>query len=149
MTRKFLQPLVDALAGLTAMMRPGRLRELAGARAAAVAGLLPGAGDVFGAPPTERAAPEVELRRAFEGVTSMLRGLAVRSPVLVVLDDLQNAGQATVEFLHYLARRSGPARRQWLRSPAPWRPAPPPHPMRQAKKAKQAGRRRPRGIGSI
>ena len=106
----FLQPLVDALAGLTATMRPDRLRELAGARAAAVAGLLPGAGDVFGAPPTERAAPEVELRRAFEGVTSMLCGLGPRAPVLVVLDDLQNAGQATVEFLHYLARRSGPAR---------------------------------------
>ena len=106
----FLQPVIDALAGLTAMMRPDRLRELAGARAAAFAGLLPGAGEVFGVPPTERAAPEVELRRAFEGVASMLCGLAGRSPVLVVLDDLQNAGQATVEFLHYLARRAGSAR---------------------------------------
>ena len=96
--------------GVTATMRPDRLRELAGARAAAFAGLLPGAGEVFGAPPTERAAPEVELRRAFEGVTSMLCGLAARAPVLLVLDDLQNAGQATVEFLHYLARRAGPAR---------------------------------------
>lgn len=106
----FLQPVVDALAGLTATVSPDLLLELAGARAAAVAGLLPGAGEVFGPVPAERAAPEVEIRRAYEGVASMLRGLAARSPVLVVLDDLQNAGEATVEFLHYLVRRSGAAR---------------------------------------
>jgi DNA-binding SARP family transcriptional activator len=51
----FLQPFVDALAGLVATMRPDRLRELEGARVAAFAGLLPAAGQVFGAPPAERA----------------------------------------------------------------------------------------------
>lgn len=106
----FLQPVVDALAVLTASIRPDRLRELAGAEAAAFAGLLSGAGDVFGSPPMERAAPEVELRRAYEGVTAMLSALGAGPPVLMVLDDLQNVGQATVEFLHYLARRSGSAR---------------------------------------
>ena len=106
----FLQPMIDALAGWTAATRSDRLRELAGARAAAFAGLLPGAGDVFGAPPTERSAPEVELRRAYEGLTALLCGLAARAPVLLVLDDLQNAGQATVEFLHYLAMRTAAAR---------------------------------------
>ena len=109
----FLQPFVDALAGLVATMRPDRLRELTGARAAAFAGLLPAAGQVFGPPPVGRAAPEAELRRAFEGVTACCRGLAAQRTLLLVLDDLQNAGRATVDLLHYLARhaRAGAAAR--------------------------------------
>ena len=106
----FLQPFVDALAGLVSTMRPDRLRELTGARAAAFAGLLPAAGQVFGSPPAERAAPEAELRRAYEGVTAMLSGLAEQRTLLLVLDDLQNAGRATVDLLHYLARHLGRAR---------------------------------------
>lgn len=105
----FLQPFVDALAGLVAMMRTDRLRDLSGARAAAFAGLLPTAGPVFGAPPAERAAPEAELRRAYEGVTAMLSGLAEQRTLLLVLDDLHNAGQATIDLLHYLARHLGTA----------------------------------------
>jgi hypothetical protein len=46
----------------------------------------------------------MERRRAFEAVTAFLRGLAARSPVLLVVDDLQYAGQSTVELLHYLGR---------------------------------------------
>jgi len=46
----------------------------------------------------------MERRRAFEAVTAFLRGLAVRGPVLLVVDDLQYAGQSTVELLHYLGR---------------------------------------------
>jgi len=106
----FLQPFVDALAGLVGTMRPDRLRELSGARATAFAGLLPAAGELFGAPPAVRAAPEVELRHAFEGVTAMLRGLADQRTVLLVLDDLQNAGQATIDLLHYLGRHLGKTR---------------------------------------
>ena len=46
----------------------------------------------------------MERRRAFEAVTAFLRGLAARSPVLLVVDDLQYAGHSTVELLHYLGR---------------------------------------------
>src|SRR5580658_7851259 len=46
------------------------------------------------------------LRRcSFQAVTAFLAGLADRSPVLLVVDDLQYAGQSTVEFLHYLGRQ--------------------------------------------
>ena len=74
----FVQPFRDAVAGRVATRRPDRLRELPGARAAAYAGLLPAAGQVFGPRPAERAAPEAELRRAYQGVTDMLGGLGDR-----------------------------------------------------------------------
>ena len=37
-------------------------------------------------------------------MTALLTGLAAHGPVLLFVDDLQYAGQATVEFIHYLAR---------------------------------------------
>ena len=55
-------------------------------------------------------APSTERRRAFEAVAAVLRGLAAERPTLLLLDDLHNAGLATVELLHYLARRAGGAR---------------------------------------
>ena len=37
-------------------------------------------------------------------MSALLSGMAARTPVLFFVDDLQYAGQSTVEFLHYLAR---------------------------------------------
>ena len=47
---------------------------------------------------------EMERRRAFEAVRAFLRGLAERNPVLLLVDDLQYAGQSTVELMHFLGR---------------------------------------------
>ncbi len=49
----------------------------------------------------------MQRRRAFAAVAGFLRRLAARSPVLLVLDDLHEAGLATVDFLHHLARHDG------------------------------------------
>ena len=40
----------------------------------------------------------------------MLTGLAAQRPLLLVLDDLHNTGQANVELVHYVARHAGTAR---------------------------------------
>ena len=53
---------------------------------------------------------ELQRRRAYDAVASALRTLAQRSPVLLALDDLQDAGSATVELLGYLAERLRGAR---------------------------------------
>jgi DNA-binding SARP family transcriptional activator len=106
----FLQPLLDALGpGLSSLPEP-RLRELAGARSEALVGLLPDLAEVLGPVRVERASPDTELRRAFEAIAAVLRGLAAERPTLLLLDDLHNAGLATVELLAYLARRAARAR---------------------------------------
>jgi tetratricopeptide (TPR) repeat protein len=53
---------------------------------------------------------EMERRRAFEAVRALLRGLAERNPVLLLVDDLQYAGQSTVELIHFLGREPAGAR---------------------------------------
>ena len=60
--------------------------------------------------PARHGSVELERRRAFEAVTALLRGLAGRSPVLLVVDDLQYAGQSTVELLHFVGRHVADSR---------------------------------------
>jgi DNA-binding SARP family transcriptional activator len=49
-------------------------------------------------------APQVERARLFEGVARFLSAIAVRAPVLVVLDDLQWGDVDSLHLLGYLAR---------------------------------------------
>ena len=106
----FLQPIVEAIAPVVASASAGALRQMLGEHAAAAAGLLPEVAAILGPPPTGRGSMEMERRRAFEAVRAFLRGLAERNPVLVLVDDLQYAGQSTVELLHFLGRQPPGAR---------------------------------------
>ena len=100
----FLQPIVEAIAPVVASMPAGMLRQLLGEHATAAAGLLPEVATLLGPPPPGRGSVEMERRRAFEAVRAFLRGLAERNPVLLLVDDLQYAGQSTVELMHFLGR---------------------------------------------
>jgi DNA-binding SARP family transcriptional activator len=100
----FLQPVIEAIMPVVTRTPAAALSELFGEHAPAAAALLPEAAALLGPSPAWRGSVEMERRRAFEAVTAFLRGLAVRSPVLLVVDDLQYAGQSTVELLHYLSR---------------------------------------------
>ena len=106
----FLQPVVEAIMPVVSRTPAATLRELLGEHAPAAAALLPEAAALLGPSPAWRGSVEMERRRAFEAVTALLRGLAARSPVLLVVDDLQYAGQSTVELLHYLGRHAPGAR---------------------------------------
>ena len=83
---------------------PGRYAAPAARRAHGRRGLLPEVAALLGPPPPGRGSLEIERRRAFEAVRALLRGLAERNPVLLLVDDLQYAGQSTVELLHFLGR---------------------------------------------
>lgn len=100
----FLQPFVDALTPALMARSPAQVRALAGSRAAALVGLLPRLAPVLGPPAVERGSSESELRRTFEAIAALLAALSVDRPLVLLLDDLHNAGAATVEVLHYLAR---------------------------------------------
>ena len=101
----FLQPLVDALAPVVRASAPARLRQLAGDHLAALAQLLPDVAAIHPPPePAARESADVHRRLSYQAVTALLEALAAESPLLLVLDDLQHAGEATVELLHYLAR---------------------------------------------
>jgi DNA-binding SARP family transcriptional activator len=106
----FLQPVVEALTTLVVGMPAADLREAAGDRSQALAALVPEVATVLGAPPPERGSPEAERRRAYDAVAVFLRRLSRGGPVLLVLDDLHNAGVATIELLHYLGRHAADAR---------------------------------------
>ena len=101
----FLQPIAEAIAPVVSTMSASALRQLLGEHAPAVAALLPEAAALLGPPPSWHGSPDMERRWSFQAVTAFLAGLADRSPVLLVVDDLQYAGQSTVEFLHYLGRQ--------------------------------------------
>ena len=106
----FLQPVAEAVAPIVSRMPASALRQLLGEHAPALAALLPEAAALLGPSPPWRGSPEMERRRSFQAVTAFLAGLAGRSPLLLVVDDLQAAGQSTVEFLHYLGRQAAGSR---------------------------------------
>jgi predicted ATPase len=100
----FLQPVLEALAPVAARLTASALQQLLGEHGPAAAALLPEVAALLGPPPSWRGSPEMERRRSFEAMTAFLAGLAERAPVLLVVDDLQYAGQSTTEFIHYLGR---------------------------------------------
>jgi DNA-binding SARP family transcriptional activator/predicted ATPase len=106
----FLQPIVEAIMPAVARMPAGALSQLLGEHTQAAAALLPEAAALLGPPAPWRGSIEMERRRAFEAVTAFLRGLAATGPVLLLVDDLQYAGQSTVELLHYLGRHAASSR---------------------------------------
>ncbi|MFJ2034154.1 AAA family ATPase [Streptosporangium sp. NPDC087985] len=106
----FLQPFVDALTPHVTRLAPPVLREIAGEQASVLATLVPNVARVLGSSPDERYPAEFGRSRVYQAVTAFLRGLAAQTPVLLVLDDLHNAGEPAVELLHYLARRAAPSR---------------------------------------
>ncbi len=101
----FLQPIVEALDPVISRMSAAELRDMLGQHIAAAAAVLPTAADLLGPLPPDHGTADIERRRAFDALTTLLRALAVRHPVLLVVDDLQYAGQSTVELLHFLGRR--------------------------------------------
>jgi tetratricopeptide (TPR) repeat protein len=58
--------------------------------------------------------PEIERRRTFEAIASLLRKTSQRTPLLVLLDDLHNAGSSTLEWLHFGFRRLAGCRVMFL-----------------------------------
>jgi hypothetical protein len=100
----FLQPLTEAARSVAGRLPAAELRRLLGEHGPALAVLMPEFAALLGPAPSWHGSPDAERRRSFEAVAALLTGLAARDPVLLVVDDLQYAGQSTAEFIHYLGR---------------------------------------------
>lgn len=98
----YLQPLVEAVRAVVHRTDPADVRELAGTRIGTLAALLPELTDVVGPVPYERAGRELEHRRSLDALIGFFEQLSARQPVLLVVEDTQHAGQATIEALHML-----------------------------------------------
>lgn len=101
----FLEPFADAIRPMVLASPVELAQDLAPEQAAALVELVPELQDLLRPPRIPPASAEVERRRALEACVALLRGLTRRRPVLLVLDDLHNAGATTIELLHFAARR--------------------------------------------
>ena len=101
----FLQPVAEAVRAAAMTLPPGRVGAAAGDAAATLAELVPDLRKLLDLPAYERAPAELQRRRTFEAVAAFVRGLASQQPLLLVVDDLHQAGASTLELLHFLLRR--------------------------------------------
>jgi DNA-binding SARP family transcriptional activator/energy-coupling factor transporter ATP-binding protein EcfA2 len=101
----FLQPLVEAISTAAATWPAAVVRSAATEHLDALARLVPELRAITSVVPARAGPADIERRRSMEAVSAFLRGLAAAQPLLLVLDDLHNAGRSTVELLHYLRIR--------------------------------------------
>jgi hypothetical protein len=103
------QPFVQALQHSVRFTPPAELRDQVGARGAVLARMLPELAVRLEtrAPLGEEA--DGERYRLFGAVSELLAAAAAERPVLLVLDDLQWADEATLLLLKHLARDPAPA----------------------------------------
>jgi DNA-binding SARP family transcriptional activator len=106
----FLQPITDALTSVLARLPTAVVAELAGRDAGLLGAVLP---SVITAPAPTGApggTAEFRRRRTFEALTGLIGRLAVRAPVVLLVDDLHSAGRSTLEFVHFLIRHDAASR---------------------------------------
>jgi DNA-binding SARP family transcriptional activator len=98
---RFLQPLVEAVRMILARDTPEGVRAILGQHAGPLVDLLPEIERILGPVPYVRAGPEAEHYRILDAVGSVLANLGGRRPTLLIIEDLENAGQSTLEALHF------------------------------------------------
>ena len=97
---------VDMLSSRVARMAPSDLAALVGPEGSGLAWLLPELGDrlVALADVPSGADLEMQRRQLFMAVVALVRGLAQRTPVLMIIDDLHWADRSSLLMSRHLAR---------------------------------------------
>ena len=94
---------IDALDGAVASLGEARIESLVGDRLGELARVLPALAGPEGAPV---AGVQDERFRAYRAVRALLEGLAAGRAVVIVLDDLHWADDASLELLAHMLRRA-------------------------------------------
>lgn len=95
----------DAFVPLVRRMDGGTLSVLTRGAEADLSRLFPALGPLGSAAPDEGSPDEIKMR-LFWNFTELLRGLAGRAPLLILLEDLQWADEPSLELLHFVARET-------------------------------------------
>ncbi len=98
----YLQPLAEAVRGIVLRQAPDAGDLLPERERAALADLVPEVAPARG-PVTSPS--ELRRRRTLEAMAELFGGVAATRPVLLAVEDLEHAGQQTIEALHFLATR--------------------------------------------
>ncbi len=99
-------PFIEAFRGLLHARTPEQIAILLGPYAPEVTKLLPELVQLLpGIQPNPPLAPAEEKSRLFESLYHVLRKIAAEAPLVLALEDIHWADPASLEFLHFLARR--------------------------------------------
>lgn len=101
----FLQPLLDTLRAHFGAIPPGRVRTLAGEWAGTLGELMPDLRSILAVEHYERATAEIQHRRSLEAVAGVFRNIALEQPLLIALDDIHQAGESTLDTVHFILER--------------------------------------------
>lgn len=101
----YLQPLAEAVGRIAGRFDLAAVRAFGDEWLGTLSQIVPELARAVGPVGYLRAGAEIEHRRSLEALTVFLTRVGERRPLLLVVDDMQNAGQSTVEALHFLASR--------------------------------------------
>ncbi|TCK24422.1 ATP-binding protein [Pseudonocardia endophytica] len=97
----YLQPFAQCVREIVARHAPGAADRLSGAERRALAALVPELDPAADSP----SGSELRHRRTVEALTAFLAHVARSRPLLLAVEDLEHAGETTLEVLHHLADR--------------------------------------------
>jgi tetratricopeptide (TPR) repeat protein len=100
------QPVID-LAGKALELAPKEtLQKLAPVSLAEIAALVPSVAERVPVPNLSADFPEARQARLFRAIGQLFEALAVGRQLVVMIDDIQWADDASVQFIHYFARQA-------------------------------------------
>ena len=100
------QPVIDLVSQAVALAPPARLQGLPPVSLAEIAALVPAVAERVAVPPLSSDFPEARRARLFRAVGQLLEALAGGRQLVMLVDDVQWADDASVQFLHFLARHA-------------------------------------------
>ena len=100
------QPVIDIVTQALELAPTAALHKLPPVSLAEIAALVPGVAQRVTVPVLSADFPEARQARLFRAIAQLFEVLAAARQLLVIVDDLQWADDASAQFLHYLARQT-------------------------------------------
>jgi predicted ATPase/DNA-binding XRE family transcriptional regulator len=100
------QPVIDVVTQALELTPTAALHKLPPVSLAEIAALVPGVAQRVTVPVLSADLPEARQARLFRALVQLLEVLAAERHLLVIVDDLQWADDASAQFLHYLGRQT-------------------------------------------